>query len=136
VGIIIDRQKKVIVQGITGREGSLRSKLMKEYGTRIVAGVTPGRKGQVVHGIPVFNSVQEVVENFGPIDISVIFVPAPLVKNAAFEAIASGIKLVVLIPDRVPIYDTLEIAEFCQTSGARYIGPNTLGLISPGEGLL
>jgi len=136
VGIIIDRQKKVIVQGITGREGSVRAKLMKEYGTQIVAGITPGRKGQVVHGIPVFDSVEEVVENFGSIDISVIFVPAPLVKNAAFEAIASGIKLVVLIPDRVPIYDTLEIAEFCQANGARYIGPNTLGLISPGEALL
>lgn len=136
MGIIIDKQKKVIIQGITGREGSLRARLMKEYGTQVVAGVTPGRKGQYVDEIPVFDSVEEVVENFGPVDISVIFVPAPLVKNAALEAIASGVKLVVLIPDRVPIYDTLEIAEFAEMNNASYIGPNTLGLITPGEAVL
>ncbi len=136
MSILIDADKKVIVQGITGREGMTRTRLMMEYGTRVLGGVTPGRGGQEVHGLPVFDGVQEAVEKLGPIDISVIFVPAPLVKNAALEAFDAGVKLAVLVPDRVPIYDVLEAHYYAREKGARFIGPNTLGLLSPGKGVL
>jgi succinyl-CoA synthetase alpha subunit len=126
----------VIIQGITGREGVVRAGLMKGYGTNVVAGVTPGRGGQDVAGIPVYGSVEEAWEKSGPIDASVIFIPAALVKNAALEAIAAGVKLLVIVPDRVPIYDVLEIAHAAQDAGARFVGPNTLGLLSPGKAVL
>jgi succinyl-CoA synthetase alpha subunit len=125
-----------LIQGITGREGMTRAQLMKDYGTNIVAGVTPGRAGQDVHGIPVYDSVEEAWEKQGPIEISVIFIPAALVKNAALEAMAAGVKLLVIVPDRVPIYDVLEIAHAAKTKGARFVGPNTLGLLSPGKAVL
>jgi succinyl-CoA synthetase alpha subunit len=136
MSILIDQQKKVIVQGITGREGMARAKLMMDYGTKILGGVTPGRGGQEVHGLPVYDTVQEAVEKLGGIDVSVIFVPAPLVKNAALEAFDAGIKLAVLVPDRVPIYDVLEIHYYARKLGAAFVGPNTLGLLSPGKAVL
>lgn len=136
MAILIDAGKRVLIQGITGREGSARARLMKEYGTSVVAGVTPGRRGEEVHGIPVYDSVAQAWDYHGPIDISVIFVPAPLVKNAALEAFDAGVKLAVLVPDRVPLYDAMEIAAFAREKGARFIGPNTLGLISPGQAVL
>lgn len=136
MSILVDENKTVIVQGITGREGMVRTKLMIDYGTKIVAGVTPGKKGAAVHGVPVYDSVAQAVDSTGSIDISVIFVPAPLVKNAALEAIAAGVKLLVLVPDRVPLYDSIEIAAYARQAGARFIGPNTLGVISPGRAVL
>ncbi len=136
MSILIDQTKKVLVQGITGREGQARTKLMIEYGTQVVAGVTPGKGGQTVHGVPVFDTVEEARENVGPIDVSVVFVPAPIVKNSALEAIESGIKLLVLVPDRVPIYDVLEIVRAAKETGAQFVGPNTLGLLSPGKAVL
>jgi succinyl-CoA synthetase alpha subunit len=136
MAILIDEKKSVLIQGITGREGRARARLMKEYGTNVVAGVTPGRKGEVVHGIPVFDTVEEANENVGPIDVSVIFIPAALVREAAFEALDGGIKLLVIVPDRVPLYDVLEIADKAKERNARFIGPNTLGLISPGRAVL
>ena len=136
MSILIDRTKRVLVQGITGREGRARARLMKEYGTRVVAGVTPGKGGGDVDGVPVFDTVQEAWEQVGPLDVSVVFVPAPIVKNAALEAIDAGVKLLVLIPDRVPIYDVLEIVEAARRAGARFVGPNTLGVLSPGKAVL
>lgn len=136
MAILIDDTKKVIVQGITGREGMTRTRLMLDYGTRLVGGVTPGRGGQEVLGLPVFDTVQEIREAAGPIDVSVIFVPAPLVKNAALEAFDAGVKLAVLVPDRVPIYDVLEIHHFAREREAHFVGPNTLGLLSPGKAVL
>lgn len=136
MSILIDETKRVMVQGITGREGMNRAKLMMNYGTQVVAGCTPGKGGQEVLGVPVFDTVEEAVNEVGDIDISVIFVPAPLVRNAALEAIEAGIKLVVLVPDRVPIYDALEIARKAKEYGAQFIGPNTLGLLSPGKAVL
>jgi succinyl-CoA synthetase alpha subunit len=133
VSILVDETKKVIVQGITGREGMARTKLMQRYGTRVVAGCTPGKGGENVLGVPVYDTVMESVEKCNGLDVSVIFVPAPIVKNAALEAIAAGIKLLVIVPDRVPIYDVLEIAAAARDSGARFTGPNTLGLLSPGK---
>ena len=136
MSILIDGTKRVIVQGITGREGRARAKLMKGYGTNIVGGVTPGRGGQEVEGLPVFDTVEEAWENLGPIDISVLFIPAPLVRDAALEAIDAGVKLLVTVPDRVPIYDVLEIAKAADSAGAKFVGPNTLGVLSPGKGVL
>lgn len=136
MSILVDETTRVLVQGITGREGMARTRLMIEYGTKVVAGVTPGKGGQTVFEVPVFDTVLEAVEKSGEIDASVIFVPAPLVKNAALEAIAAGIKFLVLVPDRVPIYDVLEIDRAAQKVGARYVGPNTLGLLSVDKGVL
>lgn len=136
MSILIDETKKVLVQGITGREGMNRAKLMMEYGTQVVAGCTPGKGGQEVLGVPVFDTVEEAVENVGQIDISVVFVPAPLVKNAALEAFEAGVKLLVLVPDRVPIYDALEIARKAKLCDANFTGPNTLGMLSPGKAVL
>ncbi len=136
MAILVNERSRVIIQGITGREGMVRAQLMKDYGTNLVAGVTPGRGGQEVYGVPVFDSVEEAWEKAGPIEVSVIFVPAALVKNGALEALAAGVKLLVLVPDRVPIYDVLEICQVAREKGARFVGPNTLGLVSPGKAVL
>jgi succinyl-CoA synthetase alpha subunit len=136
MSILIDEKMRVVIQGITGREGMARAKLMKDYGTNVVAGVTPGRKGEVAHGIPVFDTVEEANEKEGPLDVSVIFIPAAMVKEATLEAIDAGMKLLVIVPDRVPLYDVLEIAKTAKEKGARFVGPNTLGLISPGKAIL
>ena len=133
MAILIDENTRVLVQGITGREGQARAKLMIEYGTNVVAGCTPGKGGQEVLGVDVYDTVQEAWEKVGPIDLSAIFVPAPLVKEAALEAVDAGVKTLVLVPDRVPIYDVLEIAALANERGARFLGPNTLGMLSPGR---
>ncbi len=136
MAIIIDESKRVLVQGITGREGMARTRLMNDFGTQVVAGCTPGKGGQEVLGVPVFDTVEEAIENVGMVDVSVIFVPAPLVRSAALEAIAAGIKLSVLVPDRVPLYDVLEIVAAAQRAGHRFVGPNTLGVLSVGRAVL
>lgn len=136
MAILIDETKKVIVQGITGREGRARAKLMREYGTQAVGGVTPGKCGQEVLGLPVFNTVQEAADTLGPIDISVLFVPAHLVRPAAIEAIEAGVKLVVLVADRVPVWDAMAIAGAAKKHDANFVGPNTLGIISPGKAVV
>lgn len=136
MAILIDQTSKVIVQGITGREGMARTELMMGYGTQVIAGVTPGKGGMEVLGVAVYDTVDECVEKFGQVDISVIFVPAPLVKDAAIEAFDAGIKFIVIVPDRVPIWDVLEIASKAEQTGGRFVGPNTLGLLSPGKAVL
>jgi len=136
MSILIDQNKRVLVQGITGREGMTRTQLMVGYGTNVVAGVTPGRGGQEVEGIPVFDTVEEAWEQRGPIDVGVLFIPAPLVKNAALEALDAGIKLLVIVPDRVPIYDVLVIAKRAKLVGAQFVGPNTLGVLSPDKAVV
>ncbi len=136
MAILVNSGTRVVIQGITGREGMTRAQLMKDYGTKVVAGVTPGRGGQDVYGVPVFDSVAQAWEKEGPIDASVIFVPAAAVKNAALESIDAGVKLLVIVPDRVPIYDVLEVASRAGQKGVRFVGPNTLGLVSPGKAVL
>jgi len=136
MAILIDEKKRVLVQGITGREGRARTRLMREYGTDVVAGVTPGKGGQTVLGVPVFNTPQEAVNSLGNIDVSVVFVPAAGVKDAAISAIEAGIKLAVLVPDRVPVWDAMEIAAAAKANGATFLGPNTLGALSPGKGVV
>jgi succinyl-CoA synthetase alpha subunit len=136
MAILVNSETRVIIQGITGREGMVRARLMKDYGTNLVAGITPGRAGQDVHGVPVYDSVVQAWEKQGPLEASVIFVPAALVRNAALEALEAGLKLLVIVPDRVPIHDVLEIAALAGEMGARFVGPNTLGLVSPGKAVL
>ncbi len=136
MAILIDETKRVLVQGITGREGMARAKLMIDFGTKVVAGCTPGKGGQEVLGVPVFDTVEQAIEAVGHLDISVVFVPAPLVKSASLEAIAAGIRLLVLVPDRVPLFDVLEVAQAAEHAGARFLGPNTLGVLSVGRGVL
>src|SRR2546422_5694586 len=136
MAILIDERKRVLVQGITGREGRARTRLMREYGTNVVAGVTPGKGGQSVLGVPVFNTPVEAVNSLGEIDVSVVFVPAAGVKDAAVSAIDAGIKLTVLVPDRVAVWDAMEIAAAAKANGAMFLGPNTLGALSPGKGVV
>lgn len=136
MAILIDKTKRVLVQGITGREGQARARLMLDYGTHLVGGVTPGKGGQTTLGVPVFNTCHDAVAALGPIDVSVLFVPASLVKSAALEAIDAGVKLVVLVADRVPVWDAMEIAEAAARRGVHFVGPNTLGIASPGQGVV
>jgi len=135
MAILIDESKRVLAQGITGREGQARTRLMLDYGTNVVGGVTPGKGGSEVLGIPVFDSCADAVKALGGADISVLFVPGPAVKPAALDAIASGVKLLVLVADRVPVWDAMEIAAAAAKAGAKFIGPNTLGVVSPGRAL-
>jgi succinyl-CoA synthetase alpha subunit len=136
VAILVDGRTRVLVQGITGREGRARSRLMREYGTQVVAGCTPGRGGEEVDGVPVYDTVAEAVDRHGRFDASVIYVPAPLVKDAALESIAAGTGLTVLVGDRVPVWDVLEVARAAAREGVSFLGPNTLGVLSVGEGVL
>jgi succinyl-CoA synthetase alpha subunit len=124
------KNKPVIIQGITGSFGSTHTKLMKDYGTNIIAGVTPGKGGKTFDGIPVFNTVAEAVRNHY-VQISGLFVPAPFFLNAAKEAIDNGIKLLVAIPEHIPIIDSLKLLKYAEQKGSRIIGPNTPGIIVP-----
>ena len=122
--------KPVIIQGITGNFGSVHTRLMREYGTNIVAGVTPNKGGQSFEGIPVFDSVKDASKTFNA-KISGIFVPAQFFLSAVKDAVNNGIKLLVAIPEHVPVRDAMESLEYAQTNGARIIGPNTPGVIIP-----
>jgi len=130
MAILADQNTRVIIQGITGREAVTFTKDMVDYGTRVVAGVTPGKKGQQVHGIPVYDTVRQALKDH-PAEASVISVPPALVKGAVLEALGNGIHLVVVVSERVPRKDTLAFLEAAREKDARVIGPNTLGLISP-----
>lgn len=136
MAILIDRNSQVVVQGITGREARAMLKLMVGYGTKIIAGVTPGKGGQEIDGIKVYNTVKETREYHPGLNTAVLFVPARLAKEAVFEAIDAGLPLVVLIPERVPQQDMLEIIEYSQLHQAHVVGPNTVGICSPGEALV
>ena len=130
MAILADQGMTVLIQGITGREAASFAKDMLDYGTAVVAGVTPGKGGQSVHGIPVYDTVRAATRA-APVEASVISVPPPLVKGAAFEAMEHGVKLVVIITERVPRRDVVEILEVARDEKVRVIGPNTLGLICP-----
>ena len=135
MSVLIDNNTKVIVQGITGRDGSFHAAKMKEYGTQVVGGTSPGKGGQQVDGIPVFNTVKEAVAATGA-DTSIIFVPAPFAKDAMLEAIDGGVKLVVCITEGVPVLDAVEAQNYARVKGVKVIGPNCPGLISPGKSMV
>lgn len=128
----IDKDTRVVVQGITGSQGEFHTKLMKEYGTKIVAGVTPGRGGQEVEKTPVYNTILEAKENH-EIDASIIFVPAPFALDAAFEALEAELDPVVVITEGVPVNDSIKIVAKAKQLGTTLVGPNTPGVIKAGE---
>lgn len=132
MSILIDEKTRVVVQGITGRDGSFHAKSMKDYGTKVVAGVTPFKGGEYVFDIPVFNSVEEAVKSVQA-DTSIIFVPAKFAVDAMFEAINAGIKLVVTITEGIPVQDMIKVIEFANLKGTKIIGPNCPGIISVGK---
>ena len=132
MSILVDENTTFIVQGITGREAVNLTRECLDYGSKIVGGVTPGRKGREVHGVPVFDTVAQAVEHHGgPIDGSVVTVPPAFTKDAVFEAILNGIKLIVIVTERIPRGDVAQMVELAEMRGARIIGPNCLGLIVP-----
>ena len=136
MSILVDENTQVVVQGATGREAVLRIKLMRAYGTKVVAGVTPGKGGQVVESVPVYNTVLEAVEHHPGINASTIFVPARAARLAAFEALDARVEVIALHPERVPQQDMLEVIAYAKRRKACVIGPNTIGLISPGKTLV
>lgn len=136
MAILIDENTTVLVQGITGREGSARARFMLDYGTKVLGGVTPGSGGREVWGIPVFNNVMEATERLGPIEASVTFVPGPQVKGAVIEAIEAGIEFILVPAERVPLHDSLEMIALARKKGARILGPGSLGLLSAGKAVM
>lgn len=131
MSIFLDENTKVIVQGITGRDGSFHTKQMLEYGTKVVGGVTPGKGGTEANGVPVFNTVKEAKEATGA-NCSVIFVPAKMAADAILEAASNKIELIVCITEGVPVKDMLSVYQYVKKQGVRLIGPNCPGLITPG----
>jgi len=132
MGIIVNKNTHAIVQGITGAQGSFHTKLMLEYGTKIVAGVTPGKGGNQIHGIPVYDTVEAAIEKH-PANASIIFVPAPFAAEAALEALENGIKTIIVITEHIPIKDAVNVMAYAKQVKATIIGPNTPGIITPNE---
>jgi len=132
MAILIQRDTRIIIQGITGGQGALHTALSLEYGVRVVGGVVPGRGGERIHGVPVFDSVKQAKER-GEVDGSLILVPPSAVREAAFEALENGVPLTVVVAENVPVHDTLRICELAKTRNLRLVGPNTIGIISPGK---
>jgi len=132
MAVLLDGKSRLIVQGITGHQGQFHTHAMREFGTKVVAGVTPGRGGQNVEGVPVFDSVQEAVDAHGG-NASVVFVPAPYAKDASIEAMEAGLKLVVIITERIPVHDAMEIVTYGRAKDCVVIGPNCPGIVSPGK---
>ncbi|MFB6489927.1 MAG: succinate--CoA ligase subunit alpha [Thermoproteus sp. AZ2] len=128
--VLVGPNTKVIVQGITGKEGSFHAQRMLEYGTKVVGGVTPGKGGATVAGLPVFDTVEEAVRATGA-NASVVFVPARFAPDAVYEAVDAGIKLVVVITEHIPIHDTLRFVNYAKARGVDVIGPNCPGIVAP-----
>ena len=135
MSILIDKDTRLIVQGITGRDGGFHASKMKTYGTNVVGGTSPGEAGEFVEDIPVFNSVKEAVKETGA-NTSIIFVPAPFAKDAMMEAADAGIQLIVCITEGIPTLDVIQAYHFIKSKGANLIGPNCPGLISPKKSLV
>jgi succinyl-CoA synthetase alpha subunit len=135
LGIIIGKNTRAIVQGITGTQGNFHTKLMQEYGTKIVAGTAPGKGGIQTLGVPVYDTLQEAQEKHSA-SASIIFVPAPFAADAAIDALENGVKTVVIITEHIPIKDAIDVMARAREANATIIGPNTPGIITPGESKL
>lgn len=133
MSILLDDKTRVIVQGITGRIGSVQTKWMLEYNTNVVGGVTPGKGGSTVEGLPVFDSVEEAVKETGA-NASVFFVPAPFVLDAFYENIDAGIGFIVVVPEHIPVHDVMKMRAYAQEKGIIALGPTTPGILVPGIG--
>lgn len=132
MSILIDKNTRVIVQGITGREGSYHTEQMLAYGTQVVGGVTPGKGGQTVCGLPVFNTVREAMEKVKP-DATVVFVPAKFMRDSVLEAIDAGVKMIFTMAEHVPVHDMMLCYHLAKARGVKLFGPNSFGVISPGK---
>ncbi|MGA2460886.1 MAG: succinate--CoA ligase subunit alpha [Candidatus Bathyarchaeia archaeon] len=130
--ILVGKETKAIVQGITGGQGSYHTQLMLEYGTKIAAGVTPGKGGTTSQGLPVFDTVQEAKDKFG-VNASIVFVPAPFAKDPVLEAIAADLNPIIVITEGIPVKDEIQIMQVAKLKGTTIIGPNTPGIITPSE---
>ena len=133
MSILIDDQTRVIVQGITGKIGSIQTRWMLEYGTKVVGGVTPGKGGATVEDLPVFDSVEEAVEATGA-NASVFFVPAAFVLDAFYETVDAGIKLIVVVPEHIPVHDVMKMRAYALQNEVLALGPTTPGILVPGKG--
>ena len=131
MSIWVDENIRLVVQGITGHQGQFHTKAMQEFGTNIVAGVTPGKGGQRIHGVPVYDSMEDAMEKEP--NASIVFVPAAFAKDAVIEAIDAGIRLIVVITENIPFHDTIEFVHYAACKKARIIGPNCPGITSPGK---
>lgn len=132
MAILVDERTRVLVQGITGYQGQFHTARMLEFGTKVVAGVTPGKGGERVHGVPVFDTVEEAVQKTGA-TASCVFVPAPFAFDAVLEAVASGLDPIVVITEHIPVHDTIRMVEAARRRGVRIIGPNGPGVTSAGK---
>jgi len=130
--VFVDADTRVVVQGITGHQGTVHARGMKEFGTQVVAGVTPGKAGATVEGVPVFDSVRDAVEK-SRANASCIFVPAPYAKDAVIEAVDAGIRLCVVVTEHIPFHDMLVMYPYARAKGTRIIGPNCPGIAAPGK---
>lgn len=133
MAILIDKNTRIVVQGITGREGAFHTKLMLDYGSKVVAGVSPGKGGQQVHGVPVYDSIEEAVRNHPEVNTSIIFVPAQYAPDAVYEAIDGGLKVIVVITEGIPVHETLKFVNYAKSKGVHIVGPNCPGIITPGQ---
>lgn len=132
MSIFVDKNTRLLVQGITGREGAFHTRQMIDYGTKVVAGVTPAKGGEWVHGVPVFDTVSQGVEATGA-NVSIIYVPARFAPDAIYEAADAGIPLIVCLTEGIPVLDMIDVRAYLDRKMARMIGPNCPGLITPGE---
>jgi succinyl-CoA synthetase alpha subunit len=133
MSILIDDTTRVIVQGITGKTGTIQTRWMLEYGTKVVGGVTPGKGGTTVEGLPVFDSVEEAVKETGA-NASVFFVPAAFVLDAFYETVDAGIKLIVVVPEHIPVHDVMKMRAYALEKEVLALGPTTPGILVPGKG--
>jgi len=132
VAVLLTKKTRLLVQGITGHQGTFHTRAMLDFGTKVVAGVTPGKGGTKVEGVPVYDSCREAVGR-KKANASIVFVPAPFAKDAAIEAIQAGVKLLVIITERIPFHDALDIMPYARSRGCTVIGPNCPGIVTPGE---
>ena len=133
MAILVNSGTKIVVQGITGRQGRFHTKSMIQYGSKVLAGVTPGKGGTEVEGVPVYDTVQEAVSEHPEINASLVMVPAPHAPDAVYEALDAGIRLVTVITERIPVHDSMAFIRYAKLRDSVIVGPNCPGVITPGE---